>query len=114
MIQGNIFGQANWGPPSYPNLRQGSLKITRVKRPAYVGMVMDACGEWAGWGYTIAYIHGPVGVPWNLADIGTWICILAPRHKGGGCICFFDGHVEWVKWEDARDSKNDMFAHYSL
>ena len=38
---------------------------------------------------------------------------LSWRHNGGGNILFWDAHVEWVRYVDAKANKNDMFGHYS-
>ncbi|MEM5880868.1 MAG: hypothetical protein QXW01_03490 [Candidatus Aenigmatarchaeota archaeon] len=89
-------------------------KYGKIKHPDKKAMLGDSEER----GRNATYIQCPIcysnlGSPWP--EIGqTQIIGYLPyrRHLGGGNVCFWDGHVEWVRYQDAKANKNDIWGHY--
>jgi len=90
-----------------------NVKLSRIYRSSEILLLSDAR---AGNVDDAAHIaincsdpsHGGGTNPWL---VGTGSTQASKRHAGGSCICFVDGHVEWWKYEDLLNNKNDLFAH---
>ena len=101
------------GPTFYDaaNLSR-SFRIAQIKRPSQIFLIGDV--EYgpasSDAGKTEIYMYCPECKDWETT---TWLSILSSRHSGGGSVCFIDGHVEWVNYEDAKANKGDMFGHSS-
>ncbi len=99
-------------PNEYPSIP--FIKYSKVNRPSKIFLIGDAevvpSAKYAGHPYN--YIDCPKLYAWK-TETSNWVAQLSPRHSGGGNVCFFDGHVEWVKYEDAYTNKDDMFGHDS-
>jgi len=85
-------------------------KLTMVKRPSQLALIMDSSSNPWGSDFPILTVRCPIcfSSEWNIGSDG---CKASTRHSGGSNICFVDGHVEWMKWEDIRANKNNMFGH---
>ena len=88
--------------------------MSQIDRPSDLWMIGDADGNWpAGWGVrsTKPYVECPLHVNWD--DYVVDYKFASYRHTGSSNVCFVDGHVKLVAYEDLKANKNDIFAHYS-
>jgi len=102
------LGHCHW---QYPQYSTPQRKISQVKRPSSLFLVGDACSVSNGKESPgPIYVHCPLCLDWSAnpgyARVPHW-------HSGGGNFCAVDGHVSWVKYENAYRNINDMFGHYS-
>ncbi len=68
-----------------------------------------------------------IGDVWSRSRQASWISMVCPEcsnwgrsteanplHGGKANMCFVDGHVEAIDYDDLADNKNDMFGHRHL
>jgi len=85
---------------------QFHLKLARLKRASQIILVADVVPS-IDWMYLPKFWPSEAGGPDTLDPPGGYF---TTRHSGGGNIVFMDGHVEYLKFEDVKANKNDMFA----
>lgn len=109
----NFYRGGGYGVPAWsgrwsfePDM---SKRLSQVKRSSQVILAGDAWRTVAGVDETYPEITAHQVLDWDATTTGK----LASRHNDGGNICFVDGHVEWVRYEDAKANKNDMFTFSS-
>jgi len=86
------------------------VKLSKVRRPSQILLIGDC--QVPNGGYHFLIWNPAINSPSYWAPTST--CgVLSWRHTGGGNVCFFDGHVSWVKYEDAKNNKDDMFGVYN-
>ncbi len=85
------------------------VKLSKLRHPSSTFLIGDVeigpqhptrAGQ-AGY-----YLECPAHSDWNNQGRR-----LSPRHSMGGNICFYDGHVGWIKYADGATNANDLFGH---
>ncbi|NLX04157.1 MAG: DUF1559 domain-containing protein [Phycisphaerae bacterium] len=87
---------------------------SQINRASELWMLGDAEGNLyygAAFRTTKPYVECPVEINWD-DPVSDYKCA-APRHRGASMVCFVDGHVQPVAYEDLKANKGDIFAHYS-
>ncbi len=101
---GHLFG---WG-------WKRSMAMGTISRPTELWMIGDADGNWGASGYrtTKIYIDCPFCRPW--ADTDPEVSCGSYRHRGTSNVCFVDGHISRVVYDDLILNKEDVFGHFSF
>nr|WP_309400137.1 prepilin-type N-terminal cleavage/methylation domain-containing protein [Cerasicoccus maritimus] len=80
--------------------------LSQVARPAEIVMIGD--GWYASREKTWISMQCPECRSWGKTTEAN------PIHDGAANMCFLDGHVELIDYEDLAANKNDMFGHHHL
>lgn len=82
------------------NLRsRGRFNEVRLRRPSSTVVLMDGTGTWPFYDIRIGNSAGQTMPEEELLDFSR----LGDRHNGGANLCFADGHVKWLSFEQMRD-----------
>ncbi|HOJ38856.1 MAG TPA: DUF1559 domain-containing protein [bacterium] len=124
VYKSNLSGRdAHWGF-GFTNPTTGIYsylppKLSRVKRPDKLLLIADAgrsgASGWVGADYTEPAINCPLCVTWPTWSTtgANYTFRAAARHNRGANVCFVDGHVEWILYDDLRKNNGDMFGHFN-
>ena len=83
-----------------------AVRLNQIQRPAKVVFIGDVWyrSRKASW------------ISMQCPECRTWgnTTEANPVHRGKANMCFLDGHVELLAYEDLAANKNDMFGHHQL
>jgi prepilin-type N-terminal cleavage/methylation domain-containing protein/prepilin-type processing-associated H-X9-DG protein len=88
--------------------------ISQISRSSQLWMIGDSAGNFPTWDQpykTQPSVVCPYCEPWETVDIN--LKFAAKRHKATSSVCFVDGHVGAVAYDDLKMNVNDIFAHSS-
>ncbi len=94
----------------------GLVRLANLTRPSQIWMLGDAeVFQYSTFGgkngsYNAAACPKCPGVNWD----GSGTKRASDRHGGKVNICFADGHVGVMNWQDLKDNRNDAWGHGAL
>ncbi|EIP98000.1 prepilin-type N-terminal cleavage/methylation domain-containing protein [Opitutaceae bacterium TAV1] len=111
---GNVLGNsADPAGTGYAGLK----RFSDLTRPSRIWMLGDAevfQRNYDFGGKNGSYNHAPCpkcpGINWLVSDKAR----ASDRHGGKVNICYADGHIGVMAWQDLKDNKDDIWGHKSL
>jgi prepilin-type processing-associated H-X9-DG protein/prepilin-type N-terminal cleavage/methylation domain-containing protein len=87
--------------------------LSQASRPSSTFLIGDSRVYFQGQWRTHFVVNCPLDSDWDSRAFGAWEMPkqAAPRHLGRANVCFVDGHIESVLYDELKANKIDLFAH---